>query len=180
MDFRELKLDGSLVAAMYKTNLVEGAPVPAGKKAVTPVAAPPAEPGQPVNTIQFLGKNEKHVCVLVSYEKDKYLPDAQLNFLTAILQACKLNLADVAIVNQQKQHCRFIDLKEQLQCTHLLLFGVTPAELDLPGMPQFETMPVDGCMVVAAPAAEILNNNQPEGKSLKSRLWLCLKQAFGV
>lgn len=175
MNLNDMELPASLLTGLYKTHLVEEAtPV---KKETAPVAklSKSATEG-----IQYLGKNQKGVCILVNYPKDVYLPDEQLNFLTAILQACKLNLGDVAIVNHSRHKVSFEELRRQLGCRQLLLFGVAPAATGLPEMELFTLNEADGCGLLASPAAEQLNSNTAESKQLKSRLWLCLKQLFNV
>ena len=173
MDINHIQLSPFLLMDLYKNHLIDSAPA-------RPIA--PALPGKihPQKGIQYLGKNQKGICILVAYSKDVYLPDDQLNFLTSILQACRLNLGDVAIINHYREKISFAELRKQLDCNYLLIFGV---ELSIPGlseMPLFSIQHIDGCSVVHSPAAEQLNNNNPESKMLKSKLWACLKQLFNV
>ncbi len=173
MGLNELSLPASLMADFYKYHLME------------PVAERTGKSTQP-NTagtkkgIQYLGKNQKNICLLLSYPNDVYLPDDQLNFLTNILQACRLNLGDVAIVNHHRAPVGFKELQQQLDCRYLLVFGVAPAAIGLEESPLFNARTVNNCNIVFSPAAEQLNNNEAESKLLKSRLWMCLKQLFNV
>jgi hypothetical protein len=172
MGLNHINMPASLIAGLYKTCLVEGDTAPAVTIA----------PDNKIHKkgIQYLGKNQKGVCVLVDYTKDVYLPDEQLHFLTTILQACRLNLGDVAIVNFRQHPVSFEKLREQVPCNYLLIFGVEPAKLGLEEMPLFTTCSVHDCNIVHSPAAEQLNNNNPDSKLLKSKLWLCLKQLFTI
>jgi hypothetical protein len=173
MGLNNIILSGSLMEDLYKNHLVEDSnPVPVNT--IRPVHTGLQK------TIQYLGKNKKQVCVLVNYGNDVYLPDTELNFLTSILQACKLNLGDVAIVNCHAQKISFKELTEQVMCKYLLVFGVEAATIGLPQMPLFNTTVVDDCHIVFAPAAEQLNNSQAASRPLKTKLWLCLKQMFNV
>jgi len=172
MDLNHIELPALLLTDLYKKSLVEGT---VAKRSGTQQAAVAAKNGLP-----YLGSNEKGICLLVSYPQDVYLPDEQLNFLTSILQACKLNLGDVAIVNHAREKFTFEDLRKQLTCNHLLIFG---AGTELPGIdatPPFTVQNINDCYIVYSPAAEQLNNNNPESKLLKSKLWNCLKQMFNV
>ncbi len=54
------------------------------------------------NSISFLGNNQKQIAIIVADDKTLYLPDDELNFLMGILGACKLSMADVALVNIAK------------------------------------------------------------------------------
>jgi hypothetical protein len=171
MGLNEIKLPASLVVELYRDNLIEnqGGPI-----------VPALQKGQTTKTVQWLGKNQQNICLLVNYENDVYLPDEQLSFLTAILQACKLNLGDVAIVNYHPQKPSFEDLQKQTGCAYLLVFGIDSTRLGLKKMPGFTTAKIKDCTVVLSPEIEQLNINSAEGKLLKSKLWLCLKQLFNV
>src|SRR5687767_8667143 len=50
----------------------------------------------------LLGGNDKNILLLVNNIEVAFLTDNQLEFLSSILSACKLNLADVAIINLNK------------------------------------------------------------------------------
>ena len=178
MDLNHIELTPLLLTGLYKTHLMEAI-------GEAPVVTTNATPVTPTNTqakkpMPFLGKNQKGICILVNYAKDVYLPDDQLNFITSILQACRLNLGDVAIVNQFREKASFEDIKNQLGCQHLLVFG---EELSIPGLPDsplFTITETGGCNIVHSPAAGLLNNNDPGNKLLKSKLWVCLKEMFKV
>ena len=177
MGLNDIALPASLIADFYKYHLLEDAVV------VPPVAASPGSDknNKPAKkSIQYLGNNQKGICLVVAYPKDVYLPDEQLQFLTNILQACRLNMGDVAIVNQDKQQISFAVLKKELNCQYLLIFGTPPVVAGLPELPLFTAQNVDDCFVVCAPVAEQLNGSSPESKMLKTKLWICLKQLFNV
>lgn len=53
-------------------------------------------------TFNFLGGNEKKILILVNDSDNLHLSDHQLQFLTSILSACKLNIADIALLNWSK------------------------------------------------------------------------------
>lgn len=130
--------------------------------------------------IQYLGENQKGVCILVDYPNDVHLPDSQLNFLTSILQACKLNLGDVAIVNCHRQQVSVPLLVKQLLCSKLLVLGNAAPLSGLQHLPAFSIQVENDCQILCSPAAENLNQQGAEGKLLKGKLWTCLKEMFGV
>jgi len=173
MDLNHIQLPASLLADFYKTHLVEAAVPKTGK------TAPDENPGTK-KTIQYLGKNQKGICLLVAYAKEVYLPDGQLHFLTTILQACRLNLGDVAIINCQREKISFETLRLELACNYLLVFGDSFPNIGLDEPPMFNIQQADDCMILYTPAAEELNHYDASGKLLKSRLWTCLKQMFNV
>jgi hypothetical protein len=171
MGLDETPLPIFVIAGLYKTSLVES------DNPKAPTALPQKQPDR---SIQFLGENKKSICLLVNYENEVYLPDNELNFLVSILQACKLNLGDVAIVNYHLQRKSFEQISEQINCDYLLVFGIDITQLGLKQMVPFTIQKVNACSVIVSPAAGELNDNSAAAKLLKSKLWLCLKQLFEV
>src|SRR6476661_1685011 len=87
MSFENIQLSPSLIQDLYKDVLI-------------------VENDRPLNSIAlkeprngYLEKNEKNIQVLINEADSPYLSDEDLNFLTGILNACRLSIADVAIVN---------------------------------------------------------------------------------
>ena len=127
--------------------------------------------------INFLGKNLMQFVIMVDYDNEVYLPEIQLNFISNILKACQMNLADVAIVNVNKQHIRFEDLTEQLNPKNIVLFGIDSASYTFhTHLNVFNIITSNGRQIFASPALEQLNQESEEGKLLKSKLWLCMKR----
>jgi hypothetical protein len=148
-------------------------PAPANNEPQATVAAPVAEYG---NT-PLLGGNKKGVLILVSSDKAPFLPDAELEFLTTILGACKLSIADVAIVNLQRYPQAYTELVKQFHCRQVLLFGVTPQQIDLPfHFPHFQLQNFDQRTYLSSfPLGAIAQDRE-----LKTQLWGCLKSMFGL
>ncbi|MEQ1678153.1 MAG: hypothetical protein ABL876_15715, partial [Chitinophagaceae bacterium] len=101
MDINHIDLNPALVANLYAESLIDTNAIITEK----PVAAPPAESGpsrtdKPETAWKSLGHNQKNILLIVNNPDVVYLTDNELTFLTGILGACKLTLADVAIVNQ--------------------------------------------------------------------------------
>ncbi|MEP6746375.1 MAG: hypothetical protein ABJB86_01545 [Bacteroidota bacterium] len=172
MDLNHITLPASLIADIYKNHLIES-DQPA-LPATTPVNVNKKKP------IQFLGKNQKGICLLVNYKNDVYLPDNELNFLTSILQACKLNLGDVAIINCYQQKISFTELTDEIHCKCMLIFGVEAESIGLNKAALFIAETINNCSIIYSPSAEQLNDNSAESKVLKSKLWICLKQLFSI
>jgi hypothetical protein len=129
----------------------------------------------------FLGNNNRSIALLVNFSEAPIIPDVHLQFLSRMLEACKLNLGDVAILNQSKQSLDIKQLKEQLRPVSLVLFGVKSVDVGLPlNFPLFKPQVYDGITYLYVPALELLNQDTEEGKLQKSKLWVCLRQLFGV
>jgi hypothetical protein len=150
------------------------APIPS---TVTNAAPPPTEP----STYKFLGNNRKQVAIVVHSPGTPFLPDNQLQFLTKILEACRMNIGDIAIVNAASAPVAITALRQQLSPTVVLLFGLEPVALKLPiNFPVFRLQPYDACTYLSVPALSLLVQNSEESKLLKSKLWICLKTLFNV
>ncbi|WP_207513193.1 hypothetical protein [Longitalea luteola] len=128
---------------------------------------------------KILGNNKKQIAIVVNYPDDVFVPESDLQFLTKMLGACKLNMADVAIVNHATAAVAIDRLKTQLQPVYLLLFGVEPDEIQLPiNFPSFKEQPYAGTTYLFIPALQQLNQETDQAKSLKRKLWDCLKRMF--
>lgn len=146
---------------------------PAAPAGIAPVGASPA--------YKFLGNNRQHVTVIVRFAAEAFLPEHHLQMLTKVLGACKLNLGDVAIVNDATLKVDINALKAQLAPQRVLLFGIAPDETGLPlSFPYFKDQEYAGTTYLYTPPLDELNMDTEEGKLLKRRLWECLKKIFGV
>lgn len=167
--FSDIQLGPEVLRELYKGHLVSDNEAAAG------IPKPPPEP------IRYLGKNKAQIVILVKYNDTPFLPDEQLEFLTRMLDACKKNLGDVAIANYGAQGMEYEQIKKEFSPKQLILFGVDPAEIDLPvNFPLFKLQAFDGCTLLKSHALHDLNHDGPESKNLKGQLWNCLKQLFGL
>jgi hypothetical protein len=131
--------------------------------------------------LAFLGKNQKKVTVLVSEASATFITDDELAFLTKILNACNLNLSDIAIVNTASHEVSFMQLKGELQADYILMLGVEPASIQLPfTMPNFQVQQFSSCTIVCAPPLASMMISSPEGTLLKRQLWASLQKAFNL
>jgi hypothetical protein len=135
----------------------------------------------PSQGIKYLGDNRRNTTLLVQTPGSPFLPDNHLTFLTKILEACRMTLAVVAIVNNAAAPLSITELKQQLQPKIILLFGVEPTAIRLPiNFPAFRPQDFDGCTYLSTPGLDQLVPNTDESKLLKSKLWVCLKTIFDV
>lgn len=133
-------------------------------------------PGKP--SIKFLGKNEKNILVVVNHAGVPFLPDDELKFLTSVLSACKLSLADVAIVNWREVATKeYSAVFEELNGNRILLFDVSPSEFGLPlSFPFFQVQPFDNRNYLCAPALTGIEKDV----ETKKQLWASLKRIFAI
>lgn len=124
----------------------------------------------------WLGNNEKNVVIVVNETEAAFLQDNDLNLLVGILTACKLSMADIALLNFHKNNdAAFTKLNETLKPATIILFGVTPAELDFPlNFPHFQLQAYNGQHYLSSPSLK----NLAADVTLKKQLWLALQKHF--
>ena len=186
MSLNDIKLKPRLISDLYANTLVEtdasSVPViPAAAQTgdLTPplTAAPEVREAAAPKSANFLGRNEKGILILVSKDNAVYLPDGELNFLTTILSACQLSLADVAIVNWKTAHPDLEPLQQQLAARFVLLFDVSPLEAGLPiNFPHFQIQQFSGRTYLSSPALSEVEKEV----AIKKQLWPSLKKMFSI
>jgi hypothetical protein len=191
MSLTNINLPGFVIADLYRNSLIQPevgalpqreAPPVVEQHPIAPVKEPvttqPVKKEEPV-AYKILGNNKQQISVVVNCPNDVFVPEADLQFLTKMLGACKLNMADVAIVNYATAPIAIDKLKTQLQPRSLLLFGVEPGDIQLPiNFPPFKEQPYAGTTYLFTPSLSQLNQETEEAKLLKRKLWDCLKRMF--
>ena len=195
MSLNDITLPVFIIDELYKDNLLvsPGASpaipeAPATSQASpkpSPPIAPQAHPATPTpaepSGYKFLGNHRRKVSIIVHSPGSAFLPDDQLSFLTKILEACRMNIGDVAIINNATTPVTVAALRQQLHPESILLFGLEPTAIRLPiNFPAFRLQPYDDCTYLSAPALDIVSQPSEEGRLLKSKLWVCLKTLFNV
>ena len=169
------QLPGFVLADLFRSNLVI-----LDSESNTKPKKETALPQKP-DRKWFLGDNQQKITILVQEKEAVYLQDESLQFLSNILQACKLNLGDVAIVNYVHDPVDYSYLKENLHPEHIILFGVSAKQIKLPFLvPHYQVQKHDSCSFLLAPELDKMLGNSQEAKLEKSKLWLCLKKMFGI
>jgi hypothetical protein len=135
----------------------------------------PVRQHQPAS-VGMMGENRKGIVIAVDYPDAATIRENELAFLLNILNACRLGLRDVLIINL---HGKPAPDRQQIHKTYpagiLIMFGLTPADLSLPvRFPEYQRQSFDGVQYLAAPSLERLEQD-PQGKK---QLWACLKAMF--
>ena len=127
-------------------------------------------------SIAYLGSNQKKIAVLVSSTTAIYLPDEQLNFLLGIITACKLSMADIALINVAKNpNLVHSAVTQQLKSEKIFLFGLDADALALPlQFPHYQVQHFNNQIYLSSVTLNELQANKEE----KLKLWNCLKNIF--
>lgn len=158
------------------------APPPAIKAPVPPppnliygkTTAPPA-----ATQLAWLGSFNKKIMILVNDPTAVHLAENELALLTKMLEALKLSIADVALVNTARHAGNMAELLLALPATTVLLFGVEPFSMNIPmRFPYFQIQRWNDQVYVYSPSLLQLNTPSPDQVSHKKSLWITLQEVF--
>ncbi len=155
MSFKDLQINPLLITQLYRNVLIE---IPDKKNFNGP-------------DIPFLGNNQKKILIVVNEPNANFINDSDLQLLTGILNACKLTLADIAIINIYRKGINYSDITEELEPVVILLFGVELKRLEFPlHFPDFQVQKYNDQKFLAAPSLQTLAADVPAKKLLWSNL----------
>ncbi|MEI9910213.1 MAG: hypothetical protein WDO71_11330 [Bacteroidota bacterium] len=165
-----IHLPPSTIADLYRSSLID--------TNETPVKVKPVVATETNDQWKYLGENQKKILIVVDYNDAVYMPDEELTFLTSMLTACKLSLADVAIINRNNYNeISYKELLVKFTSRIIFLFGVDPLTFGLPvSFPYFQVQPVAHATFLYAPA--LIDCKKDE--LVKSKLWVCLRRIFAI
>jgi hypothetical protein len=178
MNLNNIELPASVVVELYSSSLISTNEIPVIEKKLAiekPVTSPPSD-----NMVQWksLGNNQKSILVIVNNEEVVHLADKELNFLSGILGACKLTIADVAIVNiNNHPGVTYKELTTFFKSRIVFLFNIEPATFGLPmSFPYYQIQSFANNSFLFSPSLKDLEDDKIE----KSKLWVCLKRLFNL
>jgi hypothetical protein len=116
------------------------------------------------------------ILILVRDASNVFLEEKSFQFLTSVLDACKLSMASVALVNLEREtHRTPAAIADELGSRFVLAFGIDPASLGAPMVfPDYQVQPHGERTYLGADALSAITAD----RNLKGRLWSCLKQIF--
>lgn len=178
MGINNIKLPAQTIAELYGHSLIGEAKSTIFQPTIPISNETEATPAKASTVLKWLGNNEQKVLILVNNSTATFLPDKQLSFLTGILTACRLSIADVAILNiHHHPNLTYKEIQAELQSKNVVLFGIEPAAIELPiNFPHYQLQQFTGTTYLTAPTLPELEDDKVE----KSKLWVCLKKMFGI
>lgn len=178
MGINNIELQAVVIEELYHSSLFEESTISLMKKVVPSIVTKKIESTDNSKEWKSLGNNSKQILILVKNEVAVHLPDSELSFLTGILSACKLSLADVAIVNANNYpEAKYKELTSFFSSKIVLLFDIEPSTFGLPmSFPYYQIQSFTGNSYLYSPSLQSLENNKVE----KSRLWVSLKRLFNL
>src|SRR5579862_6158 len=128
---------------------------------------------------KHLGNNQARITVVVNHIGSALIEQRHLSFITKMLNACHLNIGDIALINHHDTPVEIKKLKAELDPRIVILFGTSSLEIKLPfDFPQFKLQDYDECTFLCVPGLNEIDSDVPDGKLLKTKLWICLRGLF--
>ena len=128
------------------------------------------------SSIKFLGSNQKNITILVNIDDAPFINDKAFQFLTGILNACGLNVADIALINMRTNaNTSYTAINNATNPVATILFDINQSDIGLPlQFPNFQVQRYGNVAYLSAPSLAVIEGD----KSLKSLLWGGLKKMF--
>jgi hypothetical protein len=165
MSLDNIQLTPIVLESLYSKSLYDLNPANESKK-------PSGKAG-----VASLGECRRHVVVLVDDPGSLYLPEDDLNFLLGIMNACKLSMADIALINLNKNKTDYTAITDQFGTETVLLFGTDPETIGLPlQFPHYQLQRFNNQVYLSAVSLSELQRD----KTAKLNLWNSLKKVFAL
>jgi hypothetical protein len=129
--------------------------------------------------IKFLGDHVKKIIVIVHDAEAVYLNETDLGLLSSILNACKLTLADIALINTAKQPLSLHEILATLPSQWVLVFELTGAQLKIK-LPTtlYKPIVLGETQILFSSSLQRMQGADQDAKLEKSKLWNALKLLF--
>ena len=129
--------------------------------------------------IKYLGDHVKKIIIIVHDDEAVYLNETDLGLLSSILNACKLTLADIALINTAKQPLSLHEILATLPSQLVLVFELTGAQLKIK-LPAtlYKPIVLGETHILFSSSLHRMQGADQDAKLEKSKLWNALKLLF--
>ena len=176
-------LSSSVLVDLYKDSLVVVEDIPLENKAtVEQTLETKKEEIKEVKwegPIKSLGEHNKKITVIVNDPNSVHLNEMDFILLTSILNACRLTIADIALINIGKQPVGLHQILQELPSTLVLSFAVdaTQLKVKLPST-LYKITQLGETNILFSNALSTMQGTGVEAKQEKAKLWTVLKKIF--
>ncbi len=207
MSFENVQLSSSVIADLYRQSLVvlddvqpnpkktakkRNAAEPGGlavvadkmvldepEKILLPIPVIPV-PEEVKPFIKYMGEFNQGVSIVIAEPGHEHILPEDLEFLEKMMAACKLTVADMAIINVVTNQPAAKQLWQLMPAKVVLMFDVTTSAIGIPFyQPDFKVQHWDNAQFLNAPSlAAFRGRDTPELKGLKRKLWEALQKIF--
>jgi len=129
--------------------------------------------------LKYLGDHHKKVLVIVDDANSVYLNETDFILLTSILNACKLTIADIALVNIGNQETSLHQILETVPSVMIMCFAIEPKDLKIK-LPNelYRVNELGESILFFSKALSTMQGTGIEAKQEKAKLWNLLKKLF--
>lgn len=129
--------------------------------------------------IKYLGEHLKQVTIIVKDELAVYLNENDLTLLSSILSACKLTLADIALINVAQQKLSLHEILNILPSKLVMIFDVnsTTLKIKLPTT-LYKSIQLGDTYLLFSNSLSLMQGGDQSAKLEKGKLWAILKSLF--
>lgn len=166
MSIDNIKLPAGLITELYKDSLVETAGANQSNSKIIE------------NKYNTLGNNQKNILLIVNDSTSLHLNDTDFQFLTGILNACKLNMADICLLNIFNHTNKgFDEISQVFSPKYVILFDVVEeiSALKISSV-VYEIVKYKNIEILKAPSLRYISENTEE----KKKMWATLKKLFNL
>jgi len=137
------------------------------------------EPIKELGQIKYLGEHLKQVTIIVKDELAVYLNENDLTLLSSILSACKLTLADIALINVAQQKLSLHEILNVLPSKLVMIFDVssTILKIKLPTT-LYKSIQLGDTYLLFSNSLSLMQGGDQSAKLEKGKLWAILKSLF--
>ena len=138
-----------------------------------------AEIEETVTPIKYLGDHHKKILVVVHDPESVYLNETDFILLTSILNACRLTIADIALINIGNQKASLHEMLTKLPSLLVIAFDIDSKALKIK-LPTtlYKTTPLGETNLLFSAALSTMQGSSADAKKEKGKLWTVLKQIF--
>jgi hypothetical protein len=135
----------------------------------------------PPQKTSWLGNFERQILILVTDNHSLHLSDSELELLSKMLQAARLSLGDIALINTAKQTINWDKVINELPAKTVIFFGVEPSSIGVPmRFPHFRVHRWNEVTFLYSPSLATINQPSEDQTKLKKELWKALQETFNL
>lgn len=141
---------------------------------------PTTDDGPELNLpLKYLGDHSKEIVVVVNDPASVYLNEPDFILLTSILNACRLTIADIALVNLGNQNATLHQILNTLPSKLVIAFEVDSKALKIKLPTNFYKLtPLGDSNLLFSKSLASMQGTDASAKQEKAKLWAALKQIF--
>ena len=129
--------------------------------------------------IKSLGEHNKKITVIVNDPHSVHLNEMDFILLTSILNACRLTIADIALINLGKQPVGLHQILQEYPSTLVISFAVNATQLKVK-LPNtlYKVSQLGDSHILFSNALSTMQGTGIDAKQEKAKLWTVLKKIF--